>query len=222
MEKKIITISREFGSGGRTMGRKIAEKLGIPFYDKELVDQIAVESGFAPKFVEEHGEHSPTGSFFSYAFAPQGVPGIMNGLSTADFLWNIQCSVILQLAEQYAAIAAKGSKAYVVLQSNPTRLAEQITPDALPFEIICDPEMKLYQELDIRPAASMAKMASFGMIPKIIRASVRKFTHGAYEGNEQQLPAVFVLDREGRITYAHYARHVTDIPSPEALAELMK
>ena len=36
MEKKIITISREFGSGGRTIGRMIAEKLGIPFYDKEL------------------------------------------------------------------------------------------------------------------------------------------------------------------------------------------
>ena len=98
MEKKIITISREFGSGGRTIGRMVAEKLGIPVYDKELVDQIAVESGFAPKFIEEHGEHSPTKSLFSYAFAPQGVPGIMNGLSTADFLWNIQCNVILQLA----------------------------------------------------------------------------------------------------------------------------
>ena len=83
MEKKIITISREFGSGGRTIGRMIAEKLGIPFYDKELVEQIALESGFAPKYVEEHGEHSPSGSLFSYAFAPQGVPGVMNGLSTA-------------------------------------------------------------------------------------------------------------------------------------------
>ena len=59
MEKKIITISREFGSGGRTSGRRVAEELGIPFYDKELVDQIALESGFAPKFVEENGEHSP-------------------------------------------------------------------------------------------------------------------------------------------------------------------
>ena len=39
MEKKIITISREFGSGGRTIGRLVAEKLGIPFYDKELVCQ---------------------------------------------------------------------------------------------------------------------------------------------------------------------------------------
>ena len=100
MNKKIITISREFGSGGRTIGRKVAEKLGIPFYDKELVDQVALESGFAPKFVEEHGEHAPGGSRFAYAFAPQGIPGVMNGLSTADFLWNIQCSVILQLAEK--------------------------------------------------------------------------------------------------------------------------
>ena len=62
MEKKIITISREFGSGGRSVGRMIADRLGIPFYDKELVDQIAVESGFAPKFVEEHSDHSPGSS----------------------------------------------------------------------------------------------------------------------------------------------------------------
>ena len=58
MEKKIITISREFGSGGRTIGHMVAQRLGIPFYDKELVDQIAMESGFAPKFVEENGKQS--------------------------------------------------------------------------------------------------------------------------------------------------------------------
>ena len=114
MEKKIITISREFGSGGRTIGRKVAEKLGIPFYDKELVDQIAVESGFAPKFIEEHGEHAPTKSLFSYAFAPQGIPGIMNGLSTADFLWNIQCSVILQLADQGPCVIVGRNADYIL------------------------------------------------------------------------------------------------------------
>ena len=42
MKKNIITISRQFGSGGRTVGRLVAEKLGIPFYDKELVEQIAL------------------------------------------------------------------------------------------------------------------------------------------------------------------------------------
>ena len=114
MEKKIITISREFGSGGRTIGRKVAEKLGIPFYDKELVDQIAVESGFAPKFIEEHGEHAPSKSLFSYAFAPQGIPGVMNGLSTADFLWNIQCSVILQLAEKGPCVIVGRNADYIL------------------------------------------------------------------------------------------------------------
>ena len=114
MEKKIITISREFGSGGRTIGRKVAEELGIPFYDKELVDQIALESGFAPKFVEEHGEHSPSGSLFSYAFASQGVPGIMNGLSTADFLWNVQCNVILQLADKGPCVIVGRNADYIL------------------------------------------------------------------------------------------------------------
>ncbi len=114
MERKIITISREFGSGGRTIGHMVAEKLGIPFYDKELVDQIALESGFAPTFVEEHGEHAPGRTLFSYAFAPHGVPGIMNGLSTADFLWNIQCSVILQIAEKGPCVIVGRNADYIL------------------------------------------------------------------------------------------------------------
>ena len=114
MEKKILTISREFGSGGRTIGHQVAEALGIPFYDKELVEQVSLESGFAHRFVEEHGEHSPSSSIFSYAFAPQGVPGVMNGLSTADFLWNIQCSVILQLAEKGPCVIVGRNADYIL------------------------------------------------------------------------------------------------------------
>ena len=114
MKKNIITISRQFGSGGRTVGHMIAEKLGIPFYDKELVEQIALESGFAPKFVEEHGEHAPGKSLLAYAFAPQGVPGVMNGLSTADFLWNIQCSAILQLAEKGPCVIVGRNADYIL------------------------------------------------------------------------------------------------------------
>ena len=121
MEKKILTISREFGSGGRTIGHQVANALGIPFYDKELVEQVALESGFAEKFVEEHGEHSSAGSIFAYAFAPQRVPGVMQGLSTADFLWNIQCSVILQLAEQGPCVIV-GRNADYILKDRPDTL----------------------------------------------------------------------------------------------------
>lgn len=151
MEKKIITISREFGSGGRTIGRMVAEKLGIPFYDKELVEQVALESGFAPKFVEEHGEHSPGKSLFSYAFAPQGVPGVMNGLSTADFLWNVQCGVILQLAEKGACVIV-GRNADYILKDRADALHAFIHADT---GFRADRIVKLYGESEKAPEARL-------------------------------------------------------------------
>lgn len=51
MANRIITISREFGSGGRTIGRKVAEELGIPCYDSELIHKIATESGFDENYM---------------------------------------------------------------------------------------------------------------------------------------------------------------------------
>ena len=53
--KKIITISREFGSGGHDIGMEVAKRLDIPFYDHEIVDKAVAESGFTKEFVEEHG-----------------------------------------------------------------------------------------------------------------------------------------------------------------------
>ena len=147
MEKKIITISREFGSGGRTIGRKVAEKLGIPFYDKELVEQIALESGFAPQYVEEHGEHSPGKSFFSYAFAHHGVPGVMNGLSTADFLWNIQCNVILQLADKGPCVIV-GRNADYILKDRKDCLHAFIHAD---MDFRADRIVRLYGESEKSP-----------------------------------------------------------------------
>ena len=151
METKIITISREFGSGGRTVGRIVADKLGIPFYDKELVDQIALESGFAPKFIEEHGEHSPGSSLFSYAFVPQGVPGVMNGLSTADFLWNIQCSVILQLAEKGPCVIV-GRNADYILKDRNDCLHAYIHAD---IDLRADRIVRLYGESEKSPQARL-------------------------------------------------------------------
>ncbi len=151
MKKRIITISRQFGSGGRTVGRLVAEKLGIPFYDKELVEQIALESGFAPKFVEEHGEHAPGKSLFAYAFAPQGVPGVMNGLSTADFLWQIQCQAILQLAEDGPCVIV-GRNADYILKDRPDVLNAYIHAD---MEHRADRIVRLYGESEKSPEARL-------------------------------------------------------------------
>lgn len=151
MKKTIITISRQFGSGGRTVGHLVAQALNIPFYDKELVEQIALESGFAPKFVEEHGEHSPGRTLFSYAFAPQGVPGVMNGMSTADFLWHIQCGTILQLAEQGPCVIV-GRNADYILKDREDVLHTYIHAD---LNFRADRIVRLYGESEKSPIARL-------------------------------------------------------------------
>ena len=158
MKKTIITISRQFGSGGRTVGHLIAEKLGIPFYDKELVEQIALESGFAPKFVEENGEHSPGRSILSYAFASTGVPGVMNGLSTADFLWSIQCSAILQLADKGPCVIV-GRNADYILKDREDVLHIFVYADT---EFRADRIVRLYGESEKSPVARYRKKTSAG------------------------------------------------------------
>lgn len=108
MSKNIITISRQFGSGGRTVGKMLSEKLGIPFYDKELVKQVADETGFDVGFIEENGEFSPSKSIFSFAMS-QGIPVVQNGLSMSDFIFCVQRQVILKLAEQPCVIVGRGA-----------------------------------------------------------------------------------------------------------------
>lgn len=60
--KTIITIGRQYGSGGREIGKKLAEKLGIPYFDKELLARVAKESGFCEEMIRNHDER-PTNSF---------------------------------------------------------------------------------------------------------------------------------------------------------------
>ena len=87
---KIITISREFGSGGRSIGKEAAKRLEIPYYDKELIKQVAEKTGFAPQYIEEQGEYAPGKTGLSYVFAPPGGQDTMNGLNAADYLWIMQ------------------------------------------------------------------------------------------------------------------------------------
>ncbi len=126
------------------------------------------------------------------------------------------------LAQAHADLTVNGGQLLVVLQSDPAGLAQQLgSANALPFPIICDPEQKLYKAFCIAPAASMAKMADLKMVGRIIKATRLGFRHGAYEGDEQQLPAAFVIDGHRKILYAHYAASVSDMPNAAELAKLL-
>lgn len=111
---RIITISREFGSGGRTIGRQVAEKLGIPCYDAELIDKIAEKTGFAKEYIEEHGENAAGINWFDWMLGARD----LKGHSFQDDLHTAQCKVITELAEKESCVIV-GRCADYILKDNP-------------------------------------------------------------------------------------------------------
>ena len=96
MAKRIITISREFGSGGRFIGEEVARKLGIAYYDKNIISQIAEKSGLSPEYIQENAELSPKKGLFAYAFSGRDI----TGRSIEDMVYEAQRKVILGIAEK--------------------------------------------------------------------------------------------------------------------------
>lgn len=93
----IITISREFGSGGRTIGKEVAKRLNIPCYDQEIIEKIAEESGFSKDYIEDKGEYANHKNWFANAFDSGGSN---HGASNQDYLWVLQRRVICELAQK--------------------------------------------------------------------------------------------------------------------------
>lgn len=100
MSKKIITISREFGSGGRFIGEEVAKKLGMKYYDRDIIGQIAEKSGFSPEYIQENAELSPKKGSFAYAFAGRDI----TGKSVEDMVYEVQRKVILEIAEKESCV----------------------------------------------------------------------------------------------------------------------
>lgn len=110
MSNRIITISREFGSGGRTIGKEVAAKQGIPCYDHELIEKIAEESGFTKEYIAERGEYTSHSGWFASAFSDRD----FNGHSHQDDLWAIQRKVILELAEKESCVIVGRCADYIL------------------------------------------------------------------------------------------------------------
>ncbi len=97
MKHRIITIGREFGSGGRTIGRQVAERLGIPCYDQELIEKLAQESGLSRDYIKNESEYASHSSWTAVAFSSVRSLGVP---SNQDYLWAIQRKIILELGEK--------------------------------------------------------------------------------------------------------------------------
>ena len=108
MEKRIITISREFGSGGRTIGKLVAEHLGIKCYDAELIQKLASESGFDEGYIQNAGEYTPRG-FFTSALIDRSF-----GLTNEDLLWKLQYRIIREIAEKEPCVIVGRCADYIL------------------------------------------------------------------------------------------------------------
>ena len=108
MENRIITISREFGSGGRTIGKLVADKLGIHCYDAELIQRIVEKSGYDADYVKEKGEDVP-GGWFSTFLADR-----TRGDTNQDKLWKYQTQVITELADKESCVIVGRCADYIL------------------------------------------------------------------------------------------------------------
>ena len=101
---KVITVSRQFGSGGRTVAREVAKRLNIPCYDQELIEKVQMDSGFTKEYINANGESSST-----------GILNTMFGTSFGrDLVWTSQCKVICQLANEGPCVIVGRCADYVL------------------------------------------------------------------------------------------------------------
>ena len=110
MATRIITISREFGSGGRFIGEEVAKKLGIAYYDKNIISQIAEKSGLAPEYIQESAELSPKKGLFAYALVGRDI----TGKSVEDMVYEAQRKVILELADKEPCVIIGRNADYIL------------------------------------------------------------------------------------------------------------
>lgn len=110
--KKIITISREYGSGGRTVGKLVAEALGYSYYDSQIIDMAAKDSGLSAEYIAKNEQNLQSGWLYnlllgsSYAFTAAG--GTISNqnpvLPLADQVFNAQRKVIIELARKESCV----------------------------------------------------------------------------------------------------------------------
>ena len=110
MAKRIITISREFGSGGRFIGEEVAKKLGMAYYDKNVITEIAEKSGLSPEYIQENAELSPKKGLFAYALAGRDI----TGKSVEDIVYEAQRKVILELVEKEPCVIIGRNADYIL------------------------------------------------------------------------------------------------------------
>ena len=117
MDKKIIiTISREFGSGGRFIGENVAKKLDIAFYDKAIIEMASDKTGFSPDYIKENEQKLTSPSLFNFAISGSYAGNMVfgNGESLQDTMFFAQSNVIKEIASKHSCVIVGRCADYVL------------------------------------------------------------------------------------------------------------
>jgi cytidylate kinase len=117
----IITISREFGSGGREIGEKLAIELGIPYYDKAIIDKTAKETGFCAEFIEKEEQKVTSSLLFNLATNTYTFGNMMStyGQSLSDRVFQAESKVIKDLAAEGSCVIVGRCADYILKNQFP-------------------------------------------------------------------------------------------------------
>jgi peroxiredoxin len=115
------------------------------------------------------------------------------------------------LLRDHEEFLGAGLQVYVVLQSTPASVKEGLIGLQVPFTVVCDPEEKVFALYGVAPGNLFGYLTP-SVIMKAMKASRAGFKHGKKEGKEMQLPAVFILNEDGKIAYAYYGKNIGDVP----------
>ena len=116
MKHVVITIGREYGSGGRLIAKQLSEELGITFYDKELITAVARKTGFSENFIRDSEHQRPTNSFLYDLYTAVQTP------SVPDQVFIAQAKVIKEAASRESCVIV-GRCADYILRDDPRRLS---------------------------------------------------------------------------------------------------
>ena len=158
--KKLVTISREYGSGGRIIGKILADKLGVPFYDKEIIDMAVQESGFSREMIENAELKAKSSFAYNLASALNFSEGMSAGpLSVNEKLFLAQFQVIAEIGKTGEGVIV-GRCADYILKDNPdtisvfcfSDLEERIRFSINEYDVPAKQAKKIVQEKDMKRA----------------------------------------------------------------------
>jgi thioredoxin-dependent peroxiredoxin len=136
------------------------------------------------------------------------------------FLRHLGCSLckltVAELKDNHARLAAKSVRTVVVVQSTPKRVTEYAAKANLPFLLVSDRERRLYDAFEVR-RGGLKEFTAPAAFKMTIRATLKGHLHGAFEGDELQVPASFLFGPGGEVLYAHYGKDISDFGSVEEL-----